>query len=286
MPGCAHGDDSRIADVYRAPAGSILARDGVITVNFDLLFPQKQEPSDGMGAWQGKPPDHSAALRSLMWLLVVQSGLHVSGPGQNLGDPWDALLRGAKSINVGRSGGAVTFADLLLTEVGAGQVRDSKRNYAKLCRAAATTKRVLVACHLPALGRDSQNRDVVDLRPVLHIKTDVRRSLLGRAPGQSPFAWRRHNAGHPVLAFGSASAKHPKNCSAHADMNQFILLPVGPGLMPLPTQWQAEKFVRSFEADTDFSVGPADDPLIAMRSRSKPEGGKAQSANSSAGARA
>ena len=267
VPGCVHGDSSRIADVYRAPAGSISARDGVITVDFDLLFPREQESSDGMGEWQGSPPDYGAALRSLMWLLIVQSGLHVSGPECHLADPWETLLRGAKSIIVGRIGGAITLADLLLTEVDAGQKWKGNRNYAKLCRAAETTKRVLVACHLPGLARDRQDRDVVDLAPVLDVMADVHRSLLGRALGQSPFAWQRHRAKHPVLAFGSASAKHPKRGRANAAMNQFILLPIGPGLIPLPEQRHIEEFARSLETGMVFCVGPGDDPLIAMRSR-------------------
>lgn len=265
VPGCIHGDDSQIADAYCAPPGSIVSRNGIITVNFDLLFPDDDNSSEGTGKWQGTQDDHGAALRSLMWLLVVQSGLHCSWQGRELGDPWDALIRGAKTIRVGGGGGAVTLADLLLTPVEAEQKWQGKRNYAKLCGAAATTKRVLVACELTALGRDDENYDVVKLSPLLDVKVDIHRRLVARALGLAPLALPRLGCNQPVLVFGSASAKKPKGGSAIARMNQLIFMPVGPGLVPLPTQRQVDGFARSLEVGTFFSVEPSDDPLIAMR---------------------
>ncbi len=270
--GCKHGDSTRIADAYGAPAGSIVELDGNIIVDFDLLFPNDDmSPGDG-GEWQGDQRDHGAALRALMWLLLVESGLHGWWPRQPLGDPWEALLRGAKSIKVSRGGTVRTLADLLLTPVDARQhwegERD-KRNYAKLCEAAKTTKRVLVACPLPAFGRDHKQRHTVDLGHPLDLRVWGSPALLARAMGQTKFAGQRHAGKHPVLAFGSASAKKPKDERASARMNQLLLMPIGPGLLPLPTQEHVDGFARSWEAGTFFGVAPNDDPMIAMRSSRK-----------------
>ena len=280
---CIHGDSARIAGAYGAPGGSIAVRDGVISVNFDLLFADDEESSGGGGEWQGSEKDRGAALRSLLWLLLDQSGLHCSLPERQLGDPWDVLLREAKSIKVSRRGGTLTLADVLLTPVHAHPEWHGKRNYAKLCSAAATTKRVLVACQLPALGRDYDRRDIVDLSHPLDLRMNVSPALLARALGQAQFAGQRHAGNHPVLAFGSASAKMPKGRSAMARMNQLILMPIGPGLLPLPTQQHVDRFARSLETGASFSVAPNDDPLIAMR---KSGGRCMQSASGSREARA
>lgn len=269
VPGCKHGDRSRIADAYGAPAGSIVERDGNITVDFDLLFPDDEKSHGGSGRWQGDQRDHGAALRSLMWLLLVESGLQCWWPEQGLGDPWETLLRGAKRIKVSRGGGMLTLADLLLTPVDASQSREGKRNYAKLCGAARTTKRVLVACQLPAFGRDDDQRDIVDLSNPLHLRMNASSALLARALRQARFAGQRHAGGRPVLAFGSASAKMPKGKGASARMNQLILMPIGPGLLPLPTQGHVDGFERSLESASFFGVAPGDDPMIAMRSGRK-----------------
>lgn len=265
-PLCIHGESSRSTlESYGAPSGSIVANGGRIAVNFDLLMPDDEQSADDCGEWQASHSDHGAALRSLMWLLLDQSGLNYSSPERRSRDPWRALLDGASGVDVTRRGKGGTLADLVLTPVVATRNWQAKRNYSKLCDAAKTTKRVLFACLLPAPRRDEDGREIADVSSAIDLRVNLHHGLLARARGQSPFAWERHINQREVLAFGCASAKNPKGESASARVNQLVLMPVGQSLMPLPKQEQVDGFAKSLETDTVFGVEPADDPMIAMR---------------------
>lgn len=265
-PLCIHGESSRsILESYGAPSGSIVANGGRIAVNFDLLMPDDEKSAGGCGEWKATDRDHGAALRSLLWLLLDHSGLNCFSPERRPRDPWRSLLDGASSIDVTRRGKSTTLSDLLLTPVAVTRNGQAMRNYAKLCGAAATTKRVLIASLLPAPRQDGKGREIANLSPVIDLRVDLHHGLLARARGQGRFAWQRHIDGHAVLAFGCASAKNPKGESASARVNQLVLMPVGQGLMPLPKQDQVDGFAKSLETGTVFGVEPADDPMIAMR---------------------
>lgn len=264
-PLCTHGDAASISQAYGAPAGSFIVKGDSIAVDLDLLMPDDEPSGDGCGEWQGGQRDHGVALRALMWLLFVLSELNLSYPERQIGDPWEALIYGASKVNVSRAGRTRSLADLLMTPVVASRNWQAKRNYAKLCGAAKTTKRVLVACLLPVFARDKDQRDIVDLTPELDLNIHVNRALLARAIGQGPFAMQRHMGGHAVLAFGCASVRMRKGESASARMNQLVLMPVGQGLMPLPTQMQVDGLAQSLDTDTFFGVQSGDDPMIAMR---------------------
>lgn len=77
---CVHGDESKFSETFGAPNGSFISRGGDICVDFDLLFPTEVNMSGKSGKWKGLPRDDSPALRSLLWLTLVRSGLNLSLP--------------------------------------------------------------------------------------------------------------------------------------------------------------------------------------------------------------
>lgn len=266
---CVHGDESKFAETFGAPKGSIISRDGNICVDFDLLFPAEVNLSGKSGQWNGLPRDDSPALRSILWLSLVRSGLNLSLPDCVRENPWSDLLAGATNIVVRGANQNSNLAELLLLPAEDNSEAGSM-NYKKLRAAAIGGRRVLSACILPPFTKDSADRDVVSFKHCFDVTMEIPRSVLIRALGQMPFSQDWHISKKWVLAFGLAKVRmdgqpNDQKSRAIAKINQLVLMPVSFDLNPFPTVQHSDRFDQLIAAKGIFTVSPREDPLILMR---------------------
>lgn len=266
---CVHGDESKLAETFGAPKGSIISLDGNICVDFDFLFPAESNPSGKSGKYQGVQRDDSPALRSLLWLTLVRAGLNLSLPECVRKNPWTDLHSGATEIAVRGGKQKSNLAELLLLPAEDSSVA-GRFNYKKLRAAANGGRRVLCACILPPFSHDSAGRDVVSFNHCFDVTMEISRSVLTRALGRMPNSPNWHIFNEWVLAFGLAKVRleGPANDTksrATAKICELVLMPVSVDLTPLPSVQHRDKFARQIEANEIFTVAPNEDPLIFMR---------------------
>lgn len=267
---CVHGDESKFAETFGAPKGSIISRDGNICVDFDLLFPAEENLSGKSGKWHGVHRDDSPTLRSLLWLSLVRSGLNLSLPDCVRENPWSDLLAGVTNILVRGANQKSNLAELLLLPAEDNSEAGSM-NYKKLRAAAMGGRRVLSACILPPFTQDSAGRDVVSFKHCFDVTMDIPRNVLTRALGQVPFSQDWHISKKWVLAFGLAKARmdgqpNDQKSRAIAKISQLVLMPVSLDLNPFPTVQHSDRFTRLIAVNGIYTVSPDEDPLIFMRS--------------------
>lgn len=267
--GCAHVTGEKIAEAFGVFPVAISSLSGNLCVDFDFLF-RSPESSGTCGHWQGGHHDLSQALRSLLWLLFVRSGMNIAVPRPFKANPWLEMLCSAREISVRGVAHLTSLAHLLLLPTTADPLTGIS-NYARLCDSEHGCGRVLTACLLPRCSEDGADLGTVSFDDVFGVTVELHHNVLTQALEKSPFAREWNEANGQVLAFGLANTEvyRPPNGDSPrkiAKLSQLVLMPVTETLNPLPTRRHSTAFTQKMAANKLFMVQPNEDPLIAMRS--------------------
>lgn len=240
-PRCVHGDASRIAQHMGLPTGSITLNNGQIVLDFDHLFEDPSQASQGGGGeYQYTPPNLSQRMEALAHLLLGEAGWTSSQLAAPLSNPWWwHLQQAARSIRVSNAREAGTLENLLLLPA-AVYGTSTRANVAKLMRAAQkntpngrpVVRRLLYAARVPASRAVRTIGNELDLSQTFGLsKFSISGHVLTRAWSVCSGAEKHHKAGLPVLAFGMATVRdrRPKGATSpriHTKVEQLALIPL------------------------------------------------------------
>ena len=264
--GCPHSEIRNLAAAYGAPHGAFSDRNGVVHVNFNLLFSNAE--SGGSGGGKRKMPDRGPALLSLAWLLS-ESGLNIWHPQAVPAEPFRDLWFGARQIQAALGTHRMSLDEPLLLPQ-ASHPKQLMRNRQKLRDGVTNNHPVLVAAILPAADVMANGERRIDLKLTLGVPVKIYESTLGSALNKFTHASARWKRGEEVLMLGIAQPSTfntPTGPSApFATLRHLALLPVSAALTPLPTPILEREFLKRKAAHKLLAVGPEDDSLLAQLS--------------------
>lgn len=264
MPGCVHFEWQ--PGGVRLPSGCISGGgDESLLVNL-AAFTRIDEHQSGHGSGASSSARYSPPLLSLLWILLVRSGLNVFEPTAHRVDPWLELahsVRGIRAATATRKNDSLYDHLLLPTQAIQGQ---ASHNQKCLEEAHANRRRLLLATTLrpsPA-GLAAGSSRFRSLRTDFGTSVNIEEEVLARALRKYHDARKHSAAGGLVLVLGAAEvseyARKDGARALSAWVRRLAMISVVPqSLTPTPSSLLRAEFQRCMRSAELYSSTPMDD---------------------------
>ncbi|CAD5372945.1 hypothetical protein RA210_U250044 [Rubrivivax sp. A210] len=270
LSGCFHSSSAAFGQAFGFEPGTVTEVKGKFEINLRSLL-EDPKSSGGTGR-NGSTRRHPPALLSLLWLILVRSGLNVFHTSLCHRNEWQEFQFGASDIVLVSGSDRIPLNSLLLLPESTSSTQFAT-NRERLQAALIRDGRIFFAAIFPNESRFSASKNkfinvMPGGRPPVLIEKDELPSHMRRYREEE----KRWKNGCNLLMLATGKAAKARNPGTGEPeiviLQKMAFLPVDLTLAPVPTSSLEQELSRCRKRDELYAVGPEHDKHLAVGRKS------------------